>query len=60
MYSAVMNNAYYFADSDLSNPYISPVYADFAGLPPMLIIAGAQELFVDDCCLLAQGEKRLG
>lgn len=55
-----MNNAYYFADSDLSNPYISPVYADFAGLPPMLIIAGAQELFVDDCCLLAQGEKRLG
>ncbi len=60
MYSAVMNNAYYFAGSDLRAPYISPVYGDFAGLPPMLIIAGAQELFVDDCCLLAQRGKEAG
>lgn len=60
MYSAVMNNAYYFAGSDLRDPYISPVYGDFAGLPPMLVIAGAQELFVDDCCLLAQRGKEAG
>lgn len=57
MYPVVMNNAYYFAGSDLRTPYISPVYGDFAGLPPMLIIAGAQELLVDDCCLLAQRGK---
>lgn len=60
MYSVVMNNAYYFAGSDLRAPYISPVYGDFNGLPPMLIIAGAQELFVDDCCLLAQRGKEAG
>lgn len=60
MYSVVMNNAYYFAGSDLRAPYISPVYGDFTGLPPMLIIAGARELFVDDCCLLAQRGKEAG
>lgn len=60
MYPVVMNNVYYFEDSNLRAPYISPVYADFTDLPPMLIIAGAQELFVDDCCLLAQRGKEAG
>lgn len=60
MYSAVMNNNYYFRDADLKDSYVSPVYADFAGLPPMLIIAGGQELFVDDCRLLEQRGKEAG
>lgn len=60
MYSAVMNNNYYFRDADLKDPYVSPVYADFTGLPPMLIIAGGQELFVDDCRLLEQRGKEAG
>lgn len=60
MYSAVMNNIYYFQAADLKAPYVSPVYADFTNLPPMLIIAGDQELFVDDCCLLEQRGREAG
>lgn len=58
--SAVMDNKYYFQDVNLKDPYVSPVYADFTGLPPMLIIAGEKELFVDDCRLLEQRGSEAG
>ena len=60
MNAAVMENRYYFQDADLQSPYVSPVYADFTGLPPMLIIAGGSELFVDDCRLLEQRGREAG
>ena len=43
----------YRKDAPVTDPYISPVYADLTGLPPMLIIAGGDELFLDDAALLA-------
>jgi monoterpene epsilon-lactone hydrolase len=43
----------YVADSDASDPYISPVYGDLAGLPPMLIQVGSHEILLSDAIRLA-------
>lgn len=40
--------AFYACDNDLKNPYISPIYADLKGLPPMLIQAGSDEVLLSD------------
>lgn len=60
MNAAVRNNSYYFQDADVKSPYVSPVYADFQGLPPILMIAGEKELFIDDCRLLEQRGREAG
>jgi acetyl esterase/lipase len=38
----------YVADNDPRNPYISPAYGDFRGLPPLLIHAGEDEILRED------------
>ena len=60
MNAAVRNNHSYFQDTDIKAPYVSPVYADFTGLPPILMIAGEKELFIDDCRLLEQRGREAG
>ena len=40
--------AYLTKGCDPTDPEISPVHADLKGFPPMLLFAGAGELFVDD------------
>ena len=60
MDAAVMENKSYFQDADLKDPYVSPVYGDFHGLPPMLIFAGDDELFLDDTLLLEQRAREAG
>lgn len=35
-------------DGDFDTPYASPVYADLAGLPPVLVTVGTNELLFDD------------
>ena len=45
----------YRKDAPVTDPYISPVYADLTGLPPMLITAGGDELFLDDAHATAAG-----
>lgn len=35
------------------DPLISPVYASLKGLPPMLVIAGGEEMLLDDAAVLA-------
>lgn len=42
-----------YAGDDRLNPYISPLYADFEGFPPCLIIAGGSEMLVDDSTRIA-------
>jgi monoterpene epsilon-lactone hydrolase len=44
----------YTAGQDAALPLISPVFADLAGLPPLLIQAGSHELLLDDAVRLAQ------
>nr|AFB82690.1 lipolytic enzyme [uncultured bacterium] len=38
----------YHRDEDVRNPLVSPLYADFTGLPPMLIQVGDAEVLLDD------------
>jgi monoterpene epsilon-lactone hydrolase len=43
----------YVADADPSDPFISPVFGDFRGLPAMLIQVGSHELLLSDAVRLA-------
>lgn len=43
----------YVADADASDPYISPVHGDLAGLRPMLIQVGSHEILLSDAIRLA-------
>jgi monoterpene epsilon-lactone hydrolase len=45
---------YYLGDADPRNPLASPLYADLAGLPPLLIHVGADECLRDDSTRLAE------
>ena len=38
----------YLPDGDLRDPLVSPLHADFTGLPPMLIQVGDAEVLLDD------------
>jgi len=50
----------YAQKESLSNPLISPVFADLKGLPPLLIQAGGIEALVDDSISLAERAKIAG
>jgi len=39
---------------DLTEPYLSPLYGDFTGLPPMLIQVGEYEMLYDDAAIVAE------
>lgn len=38
----------YIRDYDVKNPYLSPIYGDFTGLPPIWMCVGTEEVFYDD------------
>jgi len=38
----------YASEQNLENPYVSPVFGDFTGLPPMLVHVGEYEMLYDD------------
>lgn len=38
----------YFKGKDIQNPFVSPLYGDLYGLPPLLIQVGSHELLLDD------------
>lgn len=38
----------YLGGTNPTNPYVSPLYAEFAGLPPLLIQASSTEVLLDD------------
>jgi acetyl esterase/lipase len=46
--SAVVYSKYYAGDNDPGLPYISPLYGDLHGLPPLLIFVGSTEAMLDD------------
>lgn len=52
--------AYYAGDDSLTNPLISPLYGDFAGLPPLLIHAGDYEILLDDSVRVAAKARAAG
>ena len=46
--------ALYADGEDLENPFISPLYGDPSGLPPLLIQVGTRELLLDDALRFAR------
>jgi len=44
----------------LKDPYVSPIYGDFTGFPPMLIFSSMDEILVDDSRLFYQKLKEQG
>jgi acetyl esterase/lipase len=50
----------YIGEDDPKNPYISPLYADLKGLPPMLIQVGGAEILLNDATRIAENAKLAG
>jgi acetyl esterase/lipase len=51
---------FYARDNDKRNPYISPLYGDLNGLPPLHISAGSNEILRDDSIRFAEKAKAAG
>lgn len=51
---------HYAGDQDLGLPYISPLYGDLHGLPPMLIYVGGEETLLDDSIRFAEKARAAG
>ncbi len=50
----------YYGDRDPKDPFISPLYGDLHGLPPLLIQAGAGEILFDQIVHFAEKAKKSG
>jgi acetyl esterase/lipase len=50
----------YCAGQDLKDPYISPLFGDLAGLPPLLIQVGDAEILLDDATRFAKRAEEAG
>jgi epsilon-lactone hydrolase len=57
---ALARSAAAYADVDLRNPLVSPVYADPTGLPPLLVLVGTAEILVDDSRSFAERAAAAG
>lgn len=51
---------YYAAAPDRRSPYVSPVFAEFSRLPPLLLLVGEDELLLDDALRVRDSAKRAG
>ena len=56
----VVCSKHYVGDHDPEDPYISPLYGDLHGLPPMLINVGDYETMLDDSVRFAEKAKKAG
>ncbi len=50
----------YAGNTDLSDMFLSPVYADFTDFPPMLIQVGEWEILLDDARSVADNTSKAG
>lgn len=50
----------YVGDNDPADPYISPLYGDFSGFPPMLMQAGGSDMLLGDSVAVAQKAEAAG
>lgn len=56
----MLYNSSYISGADPRDPYMSPVFGDFRGLPPMLLQAGGHEMLLSDTLEVAQNARRAG
>lgn len=52
--------SYYSGGAELSDPLISPVFADFTGFPPLLLQVDSGELLLDDSLAIAERARAAG
>jgi monoterpene epsilon-lactone hydrolase len=52
--------SYYIGSNDPSHPWMSPLYGDLHGLPPILIEVGDHEILRDDSTRFAEKAKAAG
>jgi acetyl esterase/lipase len=50
----------YLGDLDHRNPIVSPIYADFLGLPQVLVHIGDDEILLDDSARLVERARGAG
>ena len=50
----------YYKDDDPHNPYISPIFGDMTGFPPMLMQVGDREVLLSDTLSVADAAKKAG
>jgi acetyl esterase/lipase len=53
-------SSHYVGNEDVYNPLISPHYGNLAGLPPLLIHAGEDEILLNDAERLADNARNAG
>jgi acetyl esterase/lipase len=51
---------YYVGQADVRSPYVSPVFADLSGLPPLLLLVGEDELLLDDTLRVRDAATSVG
>ncbi|MCE1252179.1 MAG: alpha/beta hydrolase [Anaerolineae bacterium] len=51
---------YYAGETDRTNPWLSPLFGDLAGLPPLLIMVGDDETMRDDSIRFAEKARQAG
>ena len=51
---------YYVGRADARSPYCSPVFADLAGLPSLLLLVGQDELLLDDALRIREAATKQG
>ena len=54
---SVVCSKYYVGENDPRNPWISPLYGDLHGLPPLFICVGTYETMLDDSLRFAEKAK---
>ncbi|WP_322043930.1 alpha/beta hydrolase [Paraburkholderia sp. J67] len=52
--------ALYLGAASATDPYVSPLYAEFQGLPPLFMLAGSTETLLDDTLRVAQRARAAG
>ena len=57
---SLIYNRDYVGLEDPKNPYISPLFGDFSGFPPMLIQVGSYEMLLSDSLRAAECAKKQG
>ena len=51
----------YVGEQDSKNPYISPVYGDYSGgFPPVLMVSGTRDMFLSNCARMQEVLMRAG
>lgn len=58
--TSLLTDCSYIGESNPKNPYMSPLFGDFSGFPPMLIQVGGNEMLLSDAKRLAEKAKKAG